>query len=106
MEVKSARAVSIEEAKELLEARKNEGELGYEQGQALEHCEKVSQRSVKEAIKIAEKVRKINENISESTAVKIADISPASVSTVRAIVSKDKIEINDEEATKIVKELE
>jgi DNA-directed RNA polymerase subunit F len=53
-----------------------------------------------------EKIRKINENISESTAVKIADISPSNISTVRAIVSKDKIEINDEEATKIVKELE
>ncbi len=106
MEVKSARAVSIEEAKELLEARKKDGELGYEQSQALEHCEKTTQRSVKEATKIAEKVRKINENITEGTAVKITDISPASASTVRAIVSKDKIEMNDEEATKIVKEFE
>lgn len=106
MEVKSARAVSIEEAKEILDARKKDGELGYEQSQALEHCEKTTQRTVKEATKIAEKIRKINESLSEGTAVKIADISPASTSTVRAIVSKDKIEMSDEEATKIIKEIE
>ncbi len=106
MDLKTSKPISIEEAKEMLESRKKEGELGYEQAQALEHCEKLTKRSPKEAQKLVEKIKKNNEKLSNELITKLVDISPTTISTVRSIVSKEKIEINDEEATAIIKELE
>ena len=42
MEIKSSKMVSLVEAKKILTERKEEGELGYEQTQALDHAEKFS----------------------------------------------------------------
>jgi DNA-directed RNA polymerase subunit F len=103
MEVKSSKAVSVSEAAEILAGREKEGELGYEQSQALEHGKKFAKLEPDKVKKIAEAITK-NAKISPETAVKIADISPQTPATIRAILLKDRVELSEEEIEKILKE--
>jgi DNA-directed RNA polymerase subunit F len=103
MDIKSTKPLSVSEAKEILSKRKEDGELGYEQSQALESSEKFGKFD-------APKVKKMREaiaggKISQELAVKIIDISPESPSTLKAILVKDKVELSDDEIANILKEL-
>lgn len=100
MEIKSSKIISISEAKEILEKRGEEGELGYEQAQGLEHAKKFATESTKNIEKIAK-----HDKITEELAIKIASISPNDPSTIKAIAAKDKIELSDDEASEILKDL-
>lgn len=104
MKVKSSKAVSVSEAKEILSERQKEGELGYEQSQALEHAEKFCKEKPGKLEKAVEKLKK-HDGITDELAVKIADISPTDPSTIKAILAKDRIEISDEEAAAIAKDI-
>jgi DNA-directed RNA polymerase subunit F len=105
MDVKDSRPVSISEAKDILAKRKEEqAELGYEQNQALEHSERFARQDADKAKKMVEKLMK--HKISQELAVKIIDIHPTTIPSIKAIVSKDKIELSEEDAEKILKELE
>ncbi|VVC04535.1 RNA polymerase Rpb4 [Candidatus Bilamarchaeum dharawalense] len=104
MEIKSSKPVSLSEAKTILSKRKGDGELGYEQSQALENTERFAIAEEDKAKKIIENLRK-HEKISADLAVKIVDIRPATSATLRAILVKDRVEMSDEEVEKILKEL-
>jgi DNA-directed RNA polymerase subunit F len=104
METKSSKPTSIVKAKEILSNRSKEGELGYEQTQALENAEKFSKFKPDGIKKLVEKLTN-NEKISEELATKIIDICPTDVSTLKAILVKDRIELSDEEINQIIKEL-
>ena len=104
MEIKSSKAVSLAEVKEILSKRQNDGELGYEQTQALEHVEKFSTEKLEKVRKLVEALKK-HENITEELAIKIVDSAPSNPATIKAIVAKDKIEISDDEASAILKEV-
>lgn len=103
METKSSKPASIAKAKEILSNRSKEGELGYEQTQALENAEKFSKFKPDGIKKLVEKLT--NEKISEELATKIIDICPTDASTLKAILVKDRIELSDEEINQIIKEL-
>jgi DNA-directed RNA polymerase subunit F len=104
MDVKHSKPVTVCEAKDILAKRKEEqAELGYEQNQALEHSERFAKLDADKARKIVEKIAK--GKISEELAVKIVDVHPATVASLKAITSKDKIELSDEDAEKILREL-
>lgn len=107
MNIKGTEPVTVSEAKEILAKRKGEqeAELGYEQNQALEHAERFSKQDSDKARKAVERISKIGK-MSKELAVKVVDVRPATIPTLKAIVSKDKIEISDEEAERILKELE
>lgn len=102
MEVKSSEAVPESEVKNLLKKRKDEEELEYERAQALEHADKFVKSKPTTIKKLVEELRK-NEKIPLETAIKIADIMPKRVSTLKAILIKDKVELSDEELDGIVK---
>ena len=104
MEIKSSKPVSITEAKEILSKRSKEGELGYEQSQALESTEKFSKFKPDKAKKLLETLKN-NEKISEELATKILDICPDNPATLKAILVKDRVELSEEEINKIIKEL-
>jgi DNA-directed RNA polymerase subunit F len=103
MDMKSSKAVAAAEAKVILAARKEGGELGYEQAQALENLEVTVIIEPKKAADLRGKLVKPGK-ISEELASKIIDIRPDNPATVKAILSKDKVELSDEEITEIVKE--
>jgi DNA-directed RNA polymerase subunit F len=104
MEIKSSRAVSVSEAKEILAKRKEDGELGYEQAQALDNTEKFAKIDEEKVRKLVEGLMKIG-NISHEMAIKIIDIRPDNPATLRAILVKDRVELSDDEISKVLKEL-
>ena len=104
MKVKETKSVSMAEAREILEARAGEGELGYEQSQALEHSESFSKLDSKKVEKLVASLTK-HEKVTEELALKIIDISPDNPATLKAIFAVQKIEITDDEAAAILKEL-
>lgn len=104
VEVKSSKPVSVSFAKEVLSERGKEGELGYEQSQALEHGERFAHYESADVKKLVASIAK-NEKISEELAIKIVDIRPNDPSTLKAILIKDRIELSEEEIAQIIKEL-
>jgi len=104
MKIIKSRPFSLPEAKELLEERKKDGELEYEPAQAAEHAEKFAHMKPTEASKI---VKELMENgMDQDTAVKIADVSPKHPETLKAILVKNKIDMNDEELSAVLKKLQ
>lgn len=104
MDVKSSRAVSVSEAKEILARRKEDGELGYEQAQALDNCEKYAKYDADKAKKLVETLAK-GGKLTKETAIKIVDVGPDNPATLRAILVKDRVELSEEEINEILKEL-
>jgi len=104
MEIKGSVPVTISEAKDMLAKRKGEqAELGYEQNQALEHAERFAKLDADKARKLVDKLSK--GGLSPEMAVKVVDVRPTTLASLKAIVSKDKIELSDEDAERILKEL-
>ncbi|MBI5051401.1 hypothetical protein HZC08_01450 [Candidatus Micrarchaeota archaeon] len=102
MIVNSSKAVTLSEVREILKQRESEGELGYEQKQTLDYAEKFSKSSKKDADSKVEEIMK-NEKVLLETAVKIVDISPKKIETLKAILVKDKLELDEEEINSILK---
>lgn len=103
MEIKSTKPVTITDVKDILARRKEGGELGYEQAQALEHAERFAADSKKSEKMVAALVK--TGKITEDAAVKIVDIKPASASTLKAVLLKDRIELSDDEIAGVLKEI-
>ena len=105
MEIKDSKPVSITEAKLILQKRKEEGELGYEQNQAVENSERFSSKDQKELDKMVKEITKEGK-ITEETAKKLIDISPNNPSTLKAVLLKDKVDLSEEEIAAVIKKLE
>lgn len=95
----SSRPASLSEAKKIMERREKDGELGYEQQQALEYLKKFAAEGGEAIVKEISK----NKKIPLETAVKIADIRPKKPETVKAILLKDRVDLNEEEIAEILK---
>ncbi|MBQ7621836.1 MAG: hypothetical protein IJV47_01405 [Candidatus Methanomethylophilaceae archaeon] len=106
------RYVTLAEVRDLLEevaeSRKGTaGELEDEdvllasQKAALDHAQKVSNISLEDANKIIEEVSQIEE-VTDVIAVKIADILPKYPEDVRAIFSKERINLSSDKINQII----
>lgn len=103
MNIIKSQPISTIEAKKILEERKSEGELNYEQTLSLEHSEKISLLPQKKAQEKINALLEKNKKLLPETAIKIIDIQPKKVATLKAILLKDKIELSDEEIAEILK---
>lgn len=103
MEIKSSKAVTAAEARTILAARKEGGELGYEQAQALENLEVTAAAEPKKAADLMEKLA--TGKVTAEMAAKLIDVKPESAATVRAVLSKDKVDLTEDEINGILKEL-
>ncbi len=104
MDIKSSKAVTVSEAKEILAKRKEDGELGYEQTQALDNCEKYARHEPEKARKLVDSLAK-GGKLTRETAIKIVDVGPDNPATLRAILVKDRVELSEEEINEILKQL-
>lgn len=104
MEIKSSKPISLADAKEILSERSKESEMGYEQTQSLESMERFSRHPKDKSEKLIANLKE-NKKITSEIAVKLVDIAPDNPSTVRAIVSKEKLDLSDEEIEQIIKEV-
>lgn len=101
MNIISSKPVPVSFVKETLTERKGEGELGYEQAQALEHAEKFSTMPESKMEKLMEELKGVN--VPDETAIKIIDVAPQHAATLRAILIKDKVELDEAQVDGILK---
>lgn len=97
--------LTVSEVKEILEAEGAKRELNFEQKTALQHAVMFTKLPADKARKLAGELAKI-ENISESMAVKIADLLPAHVDDVRIIFARERFTINPKTIDEILKTVE
>ena len=95
----SGEPVSTAQALEILEQRKKEGELGYEQDLSFKHAEKYTSMSLKEAKKLAEELSETG--ISKKTIIKIVDILPKTEIQLKNVLLIEKKAIEELEVKKI-----
>jgi DNA-directed RNA polymerase subunit F len=104
MKIKGSKPVTLSKVREILSERGEEGELGYEQSQALEHAEKYWKCDSKKIQKLLGNITK-DGKLSEDIALKVIDVMPKDPATLKAILAKDKVEMSDEELASVIKEL-
>ena len=97
MDIKSSKTLTLSEVNDMLLKRQKDSELGYEQVETLAYCEKFVKIDAKAAQKLLNALIKENEKISHDAAVRIVDIMPKKIDTLKAVLMKDKIELNEEE---------
>ncbi|MBI2079662.1 hypothetical protein HYT84_02770 [Candidatus Micrarchaeota archaeon] len=102
MIVNSSKAVSLAEVKEILKKREGSEELGYEQKQTVEYLDKFADSEKKDADKWMAELMK-NERVTLETAVKIVDLKPKRIETLKAILTKDKVDLTEEEMSTVLK---
>jgi DNA-directed RNA polymerase subunit F len=97
----SSRPASLSEVQKILEERQKVGDFGFEQQTSLEYAKKFAKEGSEDLAAELEKSGKLK----RETAVKIADIRPKSISTLAAILSKDKIDATDAEMKGIMEKM-
>jgi DNA-directed RNA polymerase subunit F len=101
MEIKDEKIITDAEAKEILEAREKEGELKYEQENALKHLKKFCTLTKEKAQKLTEELRKI-EKLRERHIVAIVNFLPEDKEDLRLILHKDYSSFSEDEITLIL----
>jgi len=91
----SEKYVTLAEVKELLNAESERRELDFSQTASMEHARAVSHMSSEDAKAIMAEVMQID-GISEFHAAKIADFLPQYPEDIRAIFSKERMNLTNE----------
>lgn len=92
--------VSAVEALEILEARKKEGELGYEQELAYEHAKKFAKIGKEKAEKLEKELVELG--IGARLAKKIIDIMPINDLQLKQIIIFEKRSFDDQTIARIL----
>jgi len=106
MKIIESRPVSVSEAKELLDERAENSELEYEQMQASEHATKFTSEKADAADKKAKELIKLVDKLDLEIALKIIDISPKKPETLKSLLMRRRIDLEDGEIEALLKEIE
>ncbi|MBU3958166.1 MAG: RNA polymerase Rpb4 family protein [Nanoarchaeota archaeon] len=101
MKVSDIKAISMAEAKEILEQREKFGELGYEQKIAVEHLKKHTRLSGSDAKKMIDEISAVL-RMSNETLAMIVNILPKNPDEVRMIFARERFSLKEEEISKII----
>ena len=101
MNVTNEEPITIEEAKKILERRKNEGDLSYEQNITYEYLKKMSKLSDKKVEELRNALQEI-EILKPRHIVKIIDILPDTEEEVKLIFEKETTNLKKDAIAKIV----
>lgn len=99
--VLNKRIVSIQEVLEILENRKKESELGYEQELAYEHAKKFSRITKQKSEKLLKELEEIKK-LSEEARIKIVEILPKNEDTLRQIIANEPYTLDESEIKRIM----
>ncbi|MCX6767611.1 MAG: hypothetical protein NTY90_02680 [Candidatus Micrarchaeota archaeon] len=91
-----------EEQKQAEAPKEEAGELSYEQQNTLDYAEKFAKMSVKNAAELDKKLREIGA-LTEKQTVAIINILPKKPEELKAILAKDKIELDEEQIKTVIK---
>jgi len=101
MKIKEERFVTWTEARKLLESKENDGELGYEQKNALEFLRKFSKLSEKKTNELLGELRKI-EKLKEKHIVSIINMLPENLDDLRLLFAHEIISPSEDDRKKIL----
>lgn len=101
MKIVSEKTLLNQEALELLEERKKEGELGYEQQNALTHLEAFTSLKPKEARALYKELTEAG--LSERQAVTVCALLPKKEDVLKTVLTADKSEANDDKIKEVLK---
>ena len=93
-------ATPLNEVRRVLEERKKDGELTYEQQLAYEHAKKFA--GLEKAKEEKFKKELVDAGMSPRTAVKVMDIMPKGAMTLRQILAHENRTYTDDEIAKIL----
>ncbi len=86
---KAGRTASIPEVLDILESRKKDGELGYEQQLSYDHVKKFAQLSADKAAKMRAELEALG--ISQKACVSLVDTMPTDVLQIRQVLANEKV---------------
>lgn len=99
----SEQYITMAEVRDLLVERQEKGELRDFQKTSLDHAQTVSSLSVDDARALVDELKQFADmGISESIAMKIADLLPQEPVDIRAILSKERVTLDSETTDKIL----
>ena len=101
MEIISERTVNSYEAKKILRKREKEGELNYEQKNALDYLnkfKKLPEKNVQELLEALGKIEKLKEN----HVAAIVESMPRDEDDLRLLFSNERIVLEDNEKQSII----
>ncbi len=101
MEILEENNITWSLAKKILEKKAKEGELGYEQKNALEHLKKFSKLSEKKVNDMVEALKKI-ERLKDKHIINIVNMLPEDADDIRVLFSNELINLSDEEKKQIL----
>ncbi|MBU1197808.1 RNA polymerase Rpb4 family protein [Candidatus Micrarchaeota archaeon] len=102
MEQLNEKYITLSEAKDLLEKRKKDSELSYEQQNALDYLEKFAKLSKTESEKMKKELEGLG-ILTDKQIVYLINIVPQKEDTVKAILSQEKLELNGEQVKTVLK---
>ena len=88
------------EALEVLEKRKEQGELGYEQKLAYDHIKKYSKLSAEEQRKMVKELEQCG--VGAATAIMISDAMPIDPTQLKHILVREKKTFEEDEIAKMM----
>jgi DNA-directed RNA polymerase subunit F len=102
MDIKEEKMIMWAEAKKILETKEKEGELGYEQKNALEHLRKFSKLSDKKSKDLFEELGKKIERLKDRQKINIVNMLPHDMNDLKVLFANEVISISDEDKKKIL----
>ncbi len=100
-ETLKSRTAMLGEVADILEARKNDGELGFEQQVTLDHAKKFTRLGKEKREEMLKELLGF-EKIKEEAAVKIVDLMPANADQLRLIFSKERYSFDEKETGEVL----
>ena len=97
----SSEPIPLAEVKELIEQRKKEGELSYEQNLTYEYTKKFSKLSSTDARALINELTTI-EKITPRHAVELADVFPKNADEIQLLFTKEHFVLSPEEVQNIL----
>ena len=104
-EVKEQKPVTLVEVLEIMESRKADGELGFEQQATYVYLQARKITDKKKALEMLKELSGI-EKITPEIAIKIVDISPRNESQLSIIIAKERHAFSKAEMAEILKIVE
>lgn len=98
----SQKPVSLPIVKRLMQERKKQGELSYEQNLTLEYSRKFSKLTEKQTDDLVKELLNANEKLDAGNCIALANIMPDNIDELRIILAKERFILSDEELNKLL----
>ncbi|MFH1978363.1 MAG: hypothetical protein ABIJ92_03495 [Candidatus Aenigmatarchaeota archaeon] len=101
MKVLKEKSVDWVEAKKILDNKAKEGELAYEQKNALEHLKKFSKTTQKNMHEMKESLEKV-ESLKERQIISIMNMMPKDLDELRILLANEVVSLSEDDKKKVV----